>query len=148
MVRPIDLSWLLWAFGLCIRRGGLSWRYFLRELLWLLGELSRFFLLLGVGCDWRKISEGSGLLLCPVLNRGLSNCLFEGMLRIGRLGLYLNLLLVLLMYWLMIEITGGLARILICARLDRRRNFLVVNSRENILVLLLLRHTLWDIWGA
>ena len=143
MVRPIYLSWRLWAFGLRIRRGGLSWRHFLRELLGLLGELSCFFLLLSIGCDWRKISEGSGLLLCPVLNRGLSNCLFVGMLRIGRLGLYLNLLLVLLMHRLMIEITGGLARILICARLDSRRNFLVVNSRENILVLLLLRHRLW-----
>jgi len=148
MVRATDLSLLLRAFGLRIRRRRLSWRNFLSELLWLLGELSRFLLLLVISCHWRKISAGSGLLLCPVLHRGLADCLFVGVLRIGRLGLHLNLLLVLLMHWLMIEITGGLARILISARLDRRRNFLVVNSRENILVLLLLRHTLWDIWGA
>ena len=149
MVRTINISRLWLAFRLRLWCRGLSWCHLLGELLWLLAVLSRFILLRSIACHWRIIiREGGRLFLRPILRRGLSNVLFVCMLRINPLVLHLNLLLELLVYWLMIKIAGGWVRVLICARLGGRRNFLVKNSRENILVLLLLRHSLWDIRGA
>ena len=145
MVRAIELSWLR-AFGLWLRRGRLDWRCLCRELLRLLGVLLCWLLLaLSVGSDRRQIGKATGLILRPILSRSLSNILFVGMLRIYRLGLSLNLLLVLLVHGLMIEFTGGWVWILVWGRCDWCRNFLVENSRENILMLLLLWDCLWDI---
>jgi hypothetical protein len=149
VVRTIKLSRLWLTFRLRIWCSGLSWCHLLGELLWLLGVLCRFILLRIIALHRREIIiERSRLFLRPILSSGLSNTLFVGMLRIYRLGLHLNLRLELLVYWLMIEITSGWVRILISTWLGRRRNFLVENSRENILVLLLLRQSLWDIVGA
>jgi hypothetical protein len=146
MVRAIELSRLC-AFGLWLRRGRLDWRCLCRELLWLLSVLLCWFLLaLSVGSGWRQIGKATGLILRPILSRSLSNALFVGMLRIYRLGLSLYLLLVLLVHGLMIEFTGGWVWILVWGRCDWCRNFLVENSRENILMLLLLLwDCLWDI---
>ena len=147
MIRTIYLTLWLLAFKLWIRRWGLDWRRLRRKLLRLLGVLCRFFWLLGVSSGWRQVRKlGEWFLLSPGLNRSLSNVLFVSMLRIYLLSLSLNLLLVLLLVQgLMVELSRGWVRILICVRLDRRRNFLVENSGENILVLLLLRDCLWDI---
>jgi hypothetical protein len=139
MISTIGLALSL-TLKLGIRRWGLSWCCLRRELLRLLGILCRFFWLLGEGSCWRQVCKlGEWFLLGPVLNR-------SRMLRIYLLSLSLNLLLVLLLVQgLMVELTGSRVRILICVRLYGRRNFLIENSRENILMLLLLRDRLWDI---
>ena len=108
--------------------------------------LGRLFMLLRVYvCGW-KTAKGALFFLSPVLT-DLSTILFVAMLRINSLWLQRHLLLVLRMnrlvvvrLWLRIGNLEGTC-------LGGCRNALLENSRKNILVLLLLWESLWDITG-
>jgi hypothetical protein len=98
-------------------------------------------MLLSISTSWWEVAKGARFVLSPILNT-LTNVFIEVL---GVHWLRLHLLLVLLVQRLTINFMALWILALERVSLSRRWNLLVENSRENILVLLLLWNCLWDI---